>query len=733
MKQLFFYQNRDSSLSEYYRDGKFYFLYRDGSKEWTLPLYEIERPQKPSSEYYLGYTKEELLSSGKDLLAKELLKDGDPDYGRVKAALPPITQNAYTILGGISSVAGLTVDADGVVYHQPSGRNRTHSAVFTPSEYDRELGMIKPYQALVGGEYPLLLSVHTDGQKTLELLYFVEPTDPDRDPICWIRIKRYQTAAPEAAVLEYRVASIAREAEETETFSSPPTEAVFLDALHDTVALWVQFSRDGAVFALPTEELSRVARATLSFAALTYTCEHAHYGHRFYGRELHDNFPPNYIFMLQNLVSVGRHTEARAILSHFFKHVLRLDGRINYRQGLGLNFGASAAEYGMLLYLMGKYREVLGVDFLTHAEKKKLIGMGEVLMEHLRACDEVDGLRMIKMCAEADTNERIHVYLNNNLWAIRGLEALSAILKDEGERYRAAATELRTSVDAALKKYTVRDTRFGDLPPFRLGYTATPTTLTRGCRDTFSPLSDIDYEAYCNTAWERSDRSDAEDLVENTYANYRYYPEMLSAMLLSNGLSDALVRMRESIGGELLCMTRFWEQLDDWPVLNYARFLLETGRIEKYLLLLYAHTAHHGDPERMTYYEQVSIDGRVIANDCIPSLLTAPTMLAWAFAYEPMDGGTLRLLAALPREWYRLPFSARRIGYSGGLLDIFSDGRTVTVTFDRAPSIPVELAWREKETLSFKDIETGAEFVEDIRENMLCLKHGIQKIEIALY
>ena len=63
MKQLFFYQNRDSSLSEYYLDGKFYFLYRDGSKEWTLPLYEIERPQKPSSEYYLGYTKEELLSS----------------------------------------------------------------------------------------------------------------------------------------------------------------------------------------------------------------------------------------------------------------------------------------------------------------------------------------------------------------------------------------------------------------------------------------------------------------------------------------------------------------------------------------------------------------------------------------------------------------------------------------------------------------------------------------------
>jgi len=386
----------------------------------------------------------------------------------------------------------------------------------------------------------------------------------------------------------------------------------------------------------------------------------------------------------------------------------------------------------MLLHLIGKYRMVLGVDSFTSAEKKKLIGMGEVLTEHLSACDEIGGLRMIKMCAEADTNERIHVYLNNNLWAIRGLEALSALLGDAGECYRTAATELRACVNEALSRYTERDTRFGNLPPFRLGYTAAPTTLTRGCKDTFFPLSERAYEAYCNTAWERSDRSDSEDLVENTYANYRYYPEMLSAMILPEEHSDALVRMRESLGGEMLCMTRFWEQLDDWPVLNYARFLLETGRIEKYLLLLYAHTAHHGDPERMTYYEQVSIDGKVIANDCIPSLLTTPTMLAWAFAYEPMDGGALRLLSALPREWYRMPFSAHRIGYSDGLVDLSSDGSTITVTFDRVPSVPVELVLREKKEVSFEDIKAGEEFIESIRGNVLSLKSGIQRIEITL-
>lgn len=731
MNRIFSYTYRDGSLTETYEDGEFLFLLRDGEKEYRLPLYRIDRPQKEEFRPYCGYTAEAVLSSGRDLLGEYLLQRGDPLYREVKGVLPPITRDTYTVLGGVSSTAGLTVDLEGNVYHQLSGRSRHTSTVFSPSEYDGKLGALTPFQALVGGEYPLLVSVHSDGTETLEFLYFVEPTEPDRDPICWIRIKRYRKEAPGEITFEYRVAAIAREAEEHELFGTPPSEALFWDALYDTVSFWVGFREEGASLVLPEEELARVARGSVSFAALTFTGEHAHYGHRFYGKEIHDNFPPNYIYTLEALVCLGRHTEAKAVFSHFLRYVLRGDGRINYRQGTGLQFGASAAEYGMLLHLASRYRRILGIDELGAKEQKKLAGMGEILLENRCECGDFGGLKLIRMCAEADTNERIHVYVNNNLWAVRGLEGLASLLGENGAKYRAAAEDLLADVTTAMDRFGAKDTRFGDLPPFRLGYTATPATLSR-CTDTFYPLSEEQTAQYYSSSWERSDIERPEDLVENTYANYRYYPEMLSSMLLSERYADSIVRMRENIGGELMGMTRFLGRLDDWPVVNYARFLMETGRIEKFLLLLYAHAAHHGDAEHMTYHEQVSIDGAAVANDCLPSLLTVPIMLSWCFAYEDMEGKTLRLLSALPKEWSGRPFAVNGIGYSGGKLDLKSDGEKLTVRFAQIPDIPVEIVWRAKETIRPQDITVGQQYVAEIRGNVLLLKTGIRELEIAI-
>ncbi len=729
--RLFHYTHRNGSLAEYYENGEFTFQYSDGETARTLSLYRIGRPCNEERALYCGYTKDEVLSSGRDLLGESLLKNGDPNYGEVKNALPPLFRNTYAVLGGVASVAGLTVDTDGNVYHQLSGRNRTTSAIFEPSAYDSRLGAVKPFQVLVGKEYPLLLSVHTDGEETLEFLYFVEPTEPDRDPICWIRIKRYRNEDPKHITYEYRVAAIAREADEKELYDTPPSEALFLDALYDTVSYWVAFAEEGAALQLPEKELARVARGAVAFAALTFTFEHAHYGHRFYGKEIHDNFPPNYIFTIEALACLGRHAEARRIFSHFLTYVLRSDGRINYRQGTGLHFGASAAEYGMLLHLASRYRLALGIDSLEGKERKKLIGMGEEILEHLSVCEELGGCKLIKMCAEADTNERIHVYVNNNLWAVRGLEALASLLGEDGGRYLSAAADLRADVSKALARYSEHGTRFGDLPPFRIGYTATPATLSR-CADTFYPLTQEKTASYYSSSWERSDFGRDEDLIENTYANYRYYPEMLSSMLLPKRYADSIVSMRESIGGEILGMTRFLERLDDWPVLSYARFLIETGRIEKYLLLLYSHAAHHGSPDLMTYYEQVTIDGAAVANDCIPSLLTVPTMLAWCFAYERMDGKTLRLLSALPRKWYGKPFKVRGISYSEGRIALESDGETLSVCFAHPPTVSVEIVFRAKERIQMQDISAGSEYVQRIDGNTLLLKPGIKELKIAV-
>ena len=731
MKNIFTIITRMGALSEEYVDGDFRFVYKTEDKERILPLYSVCRLEAEAQNYYCGYTKDEILASGKDLMAERLLAKGDPDYSEVRAALPPITKNTYTVISGVSSGSGLTVDTDGNIYHQPSGRTANVSPLFSPAEYDGGLGAVKPYQTLVGGEYPLLLSVHTDGVEALEFLYFVEPTEPDHDPICWIRIKRYRNDSPSATTVEYRVAAIGREANEKELFDHPPAEELFLDALFETVSHWVEFSEEGASLSLPEAELERIARGSVSFAALTFTCGHAHYGHRFYGKELHDNFPPNYIFTLEALICLGRQAEAREIFSHFIKYVLRLDGRINYRQGTALNFGASAAEYGMLLNLFGRYGNALGVGTLNAKEIRKLRGMGDEILDHLRECPELGGFKLIKMCAEADTNERVHVYVGNNLWAVRGLEALASILGENGEEYRLAAEALRKEIAAATERFEAKNTRFGDLPPFRLGYTATPTTLSL-CEDTFHPMSREEKARYFDSKWNRGDLSCEEDLIENTYANYRYYPEMLSSMLLPRRYTDAIVRMRENVGGEILAMTRFLGTVDDWPVLNYARFLIETGRIEKYLLLLYSHAAHHGVPSLMTYHEQVSVDGSAVANDCVPSLMTVPLMTAWCFAYETADGKKLRLLSAIPSDWYGRPFKARGICYSEGSIDIDSDGESVSVSFSAPPTVTVELIWRARKEILPQDVRLGLEYVSAVNGNTLTLKSGIPSFTLSV-
>ena len=207
---------------------------------------------------------------------------------------------------------------------------------------------------------------------------------------------------------------------------------------------------------------------------------------------------------------------------------------------------------------------------------------------------------------------------------------------------------------------------------------------------------------------------------------------MLSAMLLPTEMSDSVLAMREAIGGQILGMTKFIDHVDNLPVLNVARFLIETDRIDKYLLLLYAHTAHHGQPELMTYYEQVGIDGRVCANDCLPSLTTTPIMLSWCFAYERLDTGTLRLLSAVPKDWLESGFSVNGIGYSGGKLDVSCKDGTVTVCFDRPTEAEAELVLRTKDTVLPEDMISGSEYVKEIRKNVLVLKKGITKASVTL-
>jgi hypothetical protein len=244
-------------------------------------------------------------------------------------------------------------------------------------------------------------------------------------------------------------------------------------------------------------------------------------------------------------------------------------------------------------------------------------------------------------------------------------------------------------------------------------------TLSR-CEETFFPLVGEDQVRYFSTRWERQDVGVTEDIAENAFANYRYYPEMLGSMLLPDDYARGVLSLRENLGGELLCMTRFMGHLDDWPVLHYARFLLERGLWKKYLTLLYAHVCHHGRPDVNCYYEQVDIGGKVIAEDCVPSLLTVPIMAAWMLAYENM-AGELFLLSAVPAQWWEEGFSAEKLGLSFGTVGLWGRERTVKLRFSVLPEKPFRLTLRHLGALSPMQIEATGARVLACEENVLLL------------
>ena len=164
---------------------------------------------------------------------------------------------------------------------------------------------------------------------------------------------------------------------------------------------------------------------------------------------------------------------------------------------------------------------------------------------------------------------------------------------------------------------------------------------------------------------------------------------MLSSATLTAEQEKAIVCMRRALGGETCGMTRLWDRIDDWPVINYAHYLLRTGEKDRYLLLFYSHLLHHGNSMNGVYYEQVSFDGSYVANDCVPSALTIPLMLCWMFVYEAIERPVLKLLRCVPDSWFAYDFSVSGLLTRWGTISFNKQGHTLRISI---PEIPDEIS-----------------------------------------
>jgi hypothetical protein len=447
-------------------------------------------PPCPKAGYYFGHSLREVTDSSRDMLADEALAKGEPGFDTLAGVLPPLSRGAYSFLSGAASWSGVVVDRSGSIFPQMNGSISSPFAIFTPVELDNRLYKARPFQMLLDAHLPVMVSIYEPEVTGTQIrtVAFVEHGDPDRDPLVWIRASWYRNGVMDANRDMYFIVTQSRDRKKQ--LIDPDA---FWNALYTTVVYWRRFIHRSAAsqssLSMPDRELENLVRGSLIFCAATFTGEHPHYGHKEYGCEQHDNFPPTLITAFEAAAVWGQNSRARGMIDHLMKYTLDALGRFAYRQGDTYDYGASAVEYGQLLWVLDRYWYILESTDDLEGILSTVCSMGDILAGARTACPHDPDIRLIRMCAEADTHGRVYYYMNNNLWAVRGLRSLAGILAKNGMdagKYMGEADDLLRDVRIALQKYRV-PSEHGALVPFQLYYTATPLTLSN-TKKTFYPL-----------------------------------------------------------------------------------------------------------------------------------------------------------------------------------------------------------------------------------------------------
>ncbi len=660
------------------------------ARDDSLRIYTKYNKSAKNTQDYTVPSKD-IFAEGADVLGNSM---EHADFDVIRKMLPPYNDDAYIALGHPSGERTATVDRLGRMFVQKMEYNVLRQLICEEVAYDPtavfgELGAAKPNQSFLDQKYPILYNVHEYDGKILEGLYILETGNYRSGCAAYVRNVVTDKQTGEKLREDFRIVGLDCISEYDAEDATISAE-LFYDCLLNIIGYFEDFEENNAKIVIPIKELERSYIGTMFTLEGLFSAERMRYGHRIYGTTYHDFFPPNFIVALLAYSMNGQTLKAGRIAQYILANVIDSRGRVLYRQGDGQNYGFSASELGQFLWILARYEGIFEPTGCLRPYTSKILAMGNFLLSKICKADAIPDVSVIRTCAEADTNERIHDYLENTLWGIRGLEAickLGDVLNVDTQVYREAAEKLREDVQT-ICRITEVDSPFGKLVPFRLGYTATPLTLAPKCRTTAYPVSDEEFECYAKHSHVRSDVGSGleQDLTENCYANYRYYPEMLSSCMLDPEYERSILRMREAIGGEFLGMIRWFSGADDWPAYNLAINYMERGEREKFLKLLYAHAAHHGLLDFHIYYEQITLGDEkfsIKADTSVPSIMLNNLMLNMMFCYENVDCTKIELLKAIPYEWLgREEFSIENVYTSKGRLSLNVSKDAVRVSFD---------------------------------------------------
>ncbi len=606
---------------------------------------------------------DELLASDADVLAERALASGEPSYEPIAGLLPRAVDVAF--VGDPRRDERFIIQPDGSV-----------EGLLGPlAEMPPESLARHGRWGLIDRRLPLpMLRVEEREQAAREQIA-VADIGPDGEP--GLLVRRQVGAA-----VEYLAPAGERD----------DPEGAFADAVLAQWRLVSDFHGRGMTLSGGDELLNDLAADSLWLADLTLRGCLPRYGIGTYDRLKDHGFPPTVIHHGRCLLEWGRSARAGEVIGCYLDAYVADDGTLVY-------YGPALSEYGQILSLCADYVALADDQAWWRAHEDALRRVWERL-RRLRAealADEgapPNARGLIPGLPEADyhgsAEQWREYYYAGDAWTIRGLMDVARILRrlggaDEPERIEAEADAHRRDLLGSIESASVETEEGVYVPP---GPTQT------------EPIARLTQDRHAS------------------YCNYRYFAEMVSAGVLPQRVMRRVLDWRASHGGELLAMTRFEDHLDDWPVLNYARALLQTGEIGRYQLLLYAHLAHHQAAGWLAAPEQVAIVPheagvrRYHAGQVVPCQVVAPQMLRWALAYEPRDSEILLVAPAAPAWWIEDGLSAEGIPTRWGPIDVAMSATERAVEVELrlpagVPEVGVRLPLRPGEVLHRADIGGG--------------------------
>ncbi len=606
---------------------------------------------------------EELLQATDDPLAERALAEGEPTQQSVAAMLPAAVDE--TFVGDPRRDERFLIQPDGSVD-----------------------GLLEPLAALAPGD----LMRHgrwglIDRRLPLPVLRIEEPDGPAREQIAVADID--PKGQPRLLVRRHvgdRTEYLAPAGE------CEDPQGAFCGAVITHWRMVNEFHGRGMALSGGDELIGDLAASNLWMADLTLRGCHPRYGIGTYDQFRHHGFPPTVIHHARCLLEWGHFGRAADVLGCYLDAYVADEGTFIY-------YGPALAEYGQVLSVCARYVELSGDERWWLRRESVLRRIWQRLLELRREAvcdaDAPTGARgLIPGLPEADYHHSDEqwreYYYSGDAWAIRGLSDVARVLRRTGSGEEAARIErevadyrddLLTSIEAA----SVETDDGVYVPP---GPTQT------------EPIERMTQDRHAS------------------YCNYRYFAEMVSAGVLPQRVMRQILDWRAVHGGELLAMTRFKNHLDDWPVLNWARALLETGEITRYQLLLHAHLAHHQAAGWLAAPEQVEIVPdeagvrRFYAGQVVPCQVVTPQMLRWALVYEPRGAQVLLIAPAVQRSWIEDGLSVEGLPTRRGPVDlsmrVTNGGVEVGLRIpEGVPEVNVRLPLNPGEKLQRADIEGG--------------------------